>query len=310
MSYLQLNSFSIENHNTREMFHKISQRLCKLSQLMVNEKTCAKYRDERIDNKNWKKVVARELYYLNNWLRFRNKFPSKHAATSNIERALLLLPSNAISMHILRRVIPFMALGVKVDVGFHPNTLTHGESILFDTVDCLNINNYLDYKNVSAIEKLTQFPVSNHALVCCTGKDETLSLIRKTYSGELIGCAGSCSVLLCDEINHAERIGNLLSQHNYAHSCTSLKYKCVKSLYDDTIFVAESGSRNYKPQKIKDFLYRVHPSVILRHGGITNARINNYFNYRSIECDSNGHIHSQIGFACDPKYGWPGDYLL
>jgi len=313
MNYLHLNKFGLKTFHKEKKLYEIIERINYLQQLIESnpDNYIYNYKDDRLDPETWKIVIFRELHYLKRWLYLRYKifFNDKNQEKLQIfDQMLVLLPKNAITIHILRRVIPFMALGINVDVGFYPNTATTGINILRTITNILHLKEQLNYHDYTVNEKVKNFSNSKTTLVVCTGKPQTLELLREKYSGNLSGCTGNCSILICDNFNKADEISKSLISHKYVHSCTALKYKCVLIKNSNKLFASKASSYSYQPIQINEFIEKINPSVILSH--IENTIPSEFLSYCIIDCDERGFINNQIGFAQDPKFGWPGDYLL
>src|ERR1044071_7502310 len=77
-------------------------------------------KDPRLDSNLWETLFHRELLQLYQWCARRLLFSARSRVTDNpFPRAVLsLLPRTAFAAHLLRRAIPFAALGVYTSCGF------------------------------------------------------------------------------------------------------------------------------------------------------------------------------------------------
>ncbi|GLU31081.1 hypothetical protein WKR88_00170 [Trinickia caryophylli] len=249
--------------------------------------------DSRMPAATWRRMLTAELLELKAWsyrkLMACNAAPPK---LDNAGRVFSLLPGYGFALHTIRRALPFAFLGVPVTCAFSRDNVGSGARVVAGIAAALGVKEALNAAQTDAATLLGSLPPRRIALAVVTGRRQTVANVSRILGAErVVGCTGRCAIEIRDgrdwEPTASSRMGR---------SCTIVRASFVKE-----------GSRWRGRHAVWDPLVvvrRLHPSVIVDR---TGTLVDTIGGYRCIQPDRGLNLS---GFAADPQFGWPGDYLL
>lgn len=267
----------------------------------------APLRDMRLEAREWRSLVAREFLLLETWALGRlMSSVGEHAGLRRLSGVCCLLPDHAVFVHLLRRAVPFAALGFPTWCGIR----SQRKLVLEQAVSRLNVA-----LGLGALLRVLPVPCraaaktlgSRERLLVVTGRRVTLDRLTATWPGPIVGAAGRCVITLGGDARAGYR----------KPACYRLPGSCsnIRALFLADRNVSSSAtvrSLSGQPYLLKDVLSRIHPSAVLCHESVCAGGLRPTFleGYRVLVCDSDGNALPEAGFGADPRYGWPGDYLV
>ena len=286
-----------------------------LNSAIVFAKLAVLTQDRRVSESQWQSLLYRELLQLYDWSvsRIMLSAQTKLDVEECPEYVLSLLPRTAIAAHLLRRAIPIAALGIPVVCGFPVAQQAEGTKIAQTLASNLGIEKFLSVAQKGCQQAL-QSANQEGSLIVVTGRRSTVAHIKGIVNSRVVGCTGRCSVLLGVESNLVMELHNAIKQVRVAHSCNRLRATLLCETLKDISIAYTPFSKNPPiTYSVSEILKRLHPSVVFtpQQNSEEQNNIPHYLcGYRVIPCATDGSSPNAIGFAADPIYGWPGDYLL
>lgn len=291
-----------------------------LEKLLENPKTISRLarltRDSRLSREAYEAVLLREFAQLVLWARQRALFACLYPASSRrrtrSNRALCLLPRDAPVAHILRRAVPFAAIGLETRVCFPESDMLSRNATAVDVVARV-----LDLRDALRIgERGARSEFKEHSrrtdLVVATGRRPTLAALQAGSRAPFFGAAGRCAILLGDSataLRHAYRRASLA---NVARSCSRVRAAFVVNTNGvRPRFVSPWAARDSAGHEMSA-LDRLHPSAIYWIGGqrrheTLDRRLGDFAVFHT---DGALRVRNAAGFGKDPVFGWPGDYRV
>ncbi|QPP05834.1 hypothetical protein G4Z16_04830 [Streptomyces bathyalis] len=260
-------------------------------------------RDPRIGPAQWPKVLARELALTLGWAARRSRPSGDGTATcpsawDGTGRVVVLLPAHGLTVHVIRRALPFALCGVSTSVVGHESDrkrilriLTALSAPLFG----LRAGTLAPFTK-SAAEAVRE--ASPEDLVVLTGHPSTARKVRGATAATVLGATGGCTVLTGTDTERLRHTGALLREHDRPGSCTRFAG-----------WRTEPG-----PDRGADgghvWLREAHPSAVYRLSGSLETPPYEHHGYTVLPCDDHGAVGTLTGFARDPVHHWPGDFLI
>lgn len=250
-------------------------------------------RDSRMPVATWRRTLVAELLELKAWsyrkLMARNAAPAK---LDNEGRVFSLLPGYGFALHTIRRALSFAFLGIPVTCAFSRDNVGTGARVVAEIAAALGIKEVLNAAQIDATTLLESLPPQRIALVVVTGRRQTVANVSRILGAErVVGCTGRCAIEVRDG-----RDSEPTAHSSMGRSCTTIRASFIKE-----------GSLWRGRHAVWDPLVvvrRLHPSIIVDRTGTLDGTIGGY---RCIQPDRGLNLS---GFAADPLFGWPGDYLL
>jgi hypothetical protein len=259
------------------------------------------YPDMRIPVQDYLSTLERELAELWAWAlrRLLTAATSPSApVTSSVpppRKVISLLPQFGIAAHLMRRAIPFAALGIETVCCFHPQSDSREARIIEVLPQFLGIQHRLRATDLSPSDTLTQNDAPD-SLVVVTGKKSTFEAVKTRCRAMVVGSTGRCAVLISTSRELLRRESASINMHVPPGSCTRVRH-CLE--------IPSLG----KLSSIVPSLQRIHPSVVLIAStdlSFMSQPIGGY----SVIGVANGAPSTLRGLGKDPQCGWPGDYTL
>ncbi len=254
-------------------------------------------RDPRIEAHEWKPVLAREIALLSAWAARRALAAALGAASgpaswAGTGRVLSLVPRHGHAAHLLRRAVPFALCGVPTEVVGH----THQEPLLREQIavlrDLLRISpELLSVAKRGAREEVRERGADD--LVVATGHRYTCGFVLSATKAAVLGAAGSCVLAVGLDKRALAALAARLRERDHEGSCTRFGGAWLTS-----------GGEPLVPWET---LSAVHPSVVYLLDGQGRQEIHGY---TALRVDESGTVGALAGFGRDPRYGWPGDFLV
>lgn len=265
-----------------------------LSTLLPDDQACARLADAvtdpRVDAALFERLLRRELAELYRWAVRRLKAtadgPRDDLAVPR--RVIALLPRAGAASHVIRRAAPFAALGIETICSF-PASLSSGSSVThklarrLGLADCLSSCDHPD-------RALRQ--TDAQSLTVVTGRQQSIKAVRAGARGRVIGAAGDCAVVISVVPESGGQLLRALRGTSPEGSCTRVAAALCPANWSDAATTLE----------------RLHPSVLFAPEADTPPSFLNGF--RILPCDATGSVRETVGFGADPRFGWPGDYLV
>lgn len=165
------------------------------------------------------------------------------------------------------------------------------------------VKDFLRFSLTNCKNKLKKFN-NKHSTLVVTGKTETSQYLSKIFNGKFYGCSGRCTVAISTNVCSLNELTKNISILKYKNSCTNFGagfiHKNHRWYYNHT-------GRLLLVNNIGKTIEAIHPTVIYNIGV---KDLNEIGRYHIINTDTSGAINSLVGFAADPKFFWPGDFLV
>jgi hypothetical protein len=266
-------------------------------------------RDGRLTDSQWRGLLARELTLIRTWalgrllLASRARSPLPGAPS----RVYSFLPDHAVVVHVLRRAVPFAALGLPTWCGAR----AHARRTLAKAVDVLSevlgLGRALRVLPMSCREAVATEGTTRRLLVV-TGSTRTMPVIRRLWPGLFAGASGRCAVTLGGD---ASALYRACAPRHLPHSCSNVRasFELPGRYGLRSPARGLAGGARYDLAQIAS---RLHPSVVLVHrSALGDGQCPPFLaGYHLLACDSEGRTEPTAGFGADPRFGWPGDYLV
>jgi hypothetical protein len=273
--------------------------------------------DPRLRPGEWASVLARDVIFLLRWATDRlllvergrsNGATSSESASANPRRVLSLMPRHGLTLRVLRRAVPFAACGIPVTVAGHAQLRPVLAGVVARLAMTLCLEDRLQCATQPAPEALDRFDRGDD-LVVVTGSTITAETIRVRTGARVVASTGRCAMFVhCSQAVPAEAISALATWDD-ATSCTRFGGAWRGSL-DGGPWVAEADAAA-RPHDAREVLERLHPSIVfttdLPDDDLSPTRLHGY---SVIGCDRRGRAATLVGFGRDPRYGWPGDFVV
>lgn len=264
-------------------------------------------KDPRLSESAWSHAIARELWLLRWWALQRLSL-TLNAKDSLVQpspsRVNCFLPDHALVVHLLRRAVPFAALGIQTLCGARSDTRRRLCSAVSAVSSVLGLGSKLialDRSCRAAVDDAT-----SRQLLVLTGKRKTAALLGSQWKGRFVAATGRCALVISPT---ASRLYARSRQMRQQHSCTNVR----AAFYCRTLTSRARTIRGMAGSVVdlESTLRRLHPSVIFVHRSQPSPRnVPFLFGFRQVECDDEGKTDAFAGFGTDPVFGWPGDYLV
>lgn len=277
--------------------------LADLVEHAVPEDAAQRLRDPRIPPDTWARTLAREIAMTVCWgaRRAEIKVDSRSApvpAWDGQRQVLVLLPAHAHAVHALRRALPFALCGVPTRVVGHEEDRRRIAEILAEIGSLTGVQaGHLEPSADLAPQAIRLLAPGD--LVVVTGRPATARVVTQHSPARVLAATGGCTVLTGTDPRRLEQTAARLRQHDSPGSCTRLHG------WWPVDGQAPPASAQSAPLSLAD----VHPSAVYRLGAPMDAPVGMAEGYTVLPCDESGTVGTLTGFARDPRYGWPGDFL-
>ena len=214
-------------------------------------------------------------------------------------RAVVFLPRYALAANILRRALPFAALGYDTEI-----VLGRGVR-----VEARQLKSFLEALGISKRIRLVsgrrdlRGRVSGASFVAATGRISTLRRIRRCVGPErMLGAAGRCAIVIGGSESELDNLRRVLAR-SPRPSCSVAR-----------AFLVGAGKnpgryRRLYPKELSRTLARLHPSIVLTTSERWQGEVLEQ-GYQATMVAPDGSVADMEGFGCDPVFGWPGDWML
>jgi hypothetical protein len=284
--------------------------------------------DPRMSLERWTEIFYAEILYLLAWVLKRRKASLETANTGNpqplIRQVLSLLPRYGTTLHVVRRAIGFAALGVPTVCGL-PSSAHEDRNVVEILDDHFRLGGLLSVLPCECM-KAGGYLRPEDTTVVVTGRSSSVEAVTASYKwSQVLGCAGRCCVVAGADSHLVRELAASIEKRQLERSCSrvgamllvgsgekSLKEEFPEALtlqtYETLDLNGMATSKEFKRKTLSQCLSSLHPSVVAIPRGTIFA---DYIHgYRALQCDSEGSPIAFEGFAADPVYGWPGDYLI
>lgn len=257
----------------------------------------AALRDPRIDVQAWPGVLAREIALTVGWA--SRRMLATHPAAPRWDgsgTAIVLLPAHGTAVHLIRRALPFALCGIPTRVAGHDEhrrIVSAAVGVLADLMDLADVLRPAE----SAVACVRD--AADRDLVVLTGRPTTAFTVRRATSAQVLGATGGCAVLIGSIAEAVSATAAVLRRHDHPDSCTSFGGSWI---HDGTSWRDEHGRAADPADR--------HPSVIYRLVADLDQPPEVHAGYTVLPCDRSGVVGTLVGFARDPRHGWPGDFLI
>jgi hypothetical protein len=255
-------------------------------------------RDPRIEEHEWKPLLAKEIALLSAWAARRALAAATGAASgptswAGTGRALSLVPRHGHAVHLLRRAVPFALCGVPTEVVGHD----HQEPLLRKKVAVLRDLVRISPELLSVAKRGAREEVrgcGGDDLVVATGHRYTCSSVLSATKALVLGAAGSCVLAVGSDRHELAALAARLRERDHEGSCTRFGGAWL-------------AGGTEAPLVPRETLSAVHPSVVYLLDGPERQEIHGY---TALRANESGAVGALTGFGRDPRYGWPGDFLV
>lgn len=249
-------------------------------------------RDNRFSDEVWPSVLHKELLNLYSWMIKRILYNQKTTKLEVYGHAICFQPYYGITLHYLRRAIPFVLLGIELKVVFADHIHKTAEGI---------INVIHDWLGIAAPPVLTKTIFTDqyceeNSLFIVTGKESTFEYLKREYKPAFcIGATGSGALLIIEyDRKHHEHV-----------PITEIRPSCTNVC--NTIYLSGGGLIDSKGVELPDdYIKSINPTVI--YTSVDLADVLCAENYKCILLNEKNQA-SGVGLCADPIHGYPGDYL-
>jgi hypothetical protein len=212
---------------------------------------------------------------------------------------LVLLPAHGLAVHALRRALPFALCGVPTSVVGHENDRRRIAGILAEIRTLTSLRpRQLELCLETAPQAIRLLVPGD--LVVVTSSRQTAEAVTLESPAQVLGATGCCTVLTGTDSQSLRQTAARLREHEWPGSCTRLHGWLV--VHDQTA--------NAPVRSAAQPLLEVHPSAVFRLGAPLDTPAGEQDGYEVLPCDESGMVGTLVGFARDPRYRWPGDFLI
>ena len=265
-------------------------------------------RDRRLSQREWQDLLSREFLLLRAWTLGRLMIEPTSESTRVVPKAVYsFLPDHALVAHLLRRAVPFAALGLPTVCAARSKSrraLTRAVSAI---ADVLSIGSYLRVCTESCRD-VVRTKGNKSSLLVLTGRSTTMPVVARAWGGTFLGASGRCAVTFGGDRTELYQI---CRSRRIPHSCSNVRasFSLPGVLRSTSRVNPASGSGSYE---VREILARLHPSVVMLHDDRPGRRRLPHFvaGYSVVKCNARGQTFPSAGFGADPEHGWPGDYLV
>ena len=263
-------------------------------------------RDPRIPHSAWQKVIIREFAMTLGWGAERalarthgDATPTPIPAWHGRGRALVLLPAHGLTVHTLRRAMPFALCGIPTQVVGHERDLGRIARILAEIRALTGLDaDQMELCRMTATEAIRM--VAPGDLVVVTGSRRTAEAVERESPAQVLGATGGCTVLTGTDSQLLSRVAARLREHDFPDSCTRLHgWRLLPG-------PGPAAPRNGQGGPLAE----IHPSAVYQLGAPMDASVGVEDGYTVLPCDESGTVGTVRGFARDPLHRWPGDFLI
>lgn len=259
-------------------------------------------RDPRIPDDEWESVLRREIAFLSAWAARRALAAAKGAdpvptAWPGEGGALSLVPRHGHAVHLLRRAVPLALCGIPTEVAGH----VHQEPLLRKQIDVLRDLLRLPGDLLSLSGRPARDAVRTRGaddLVVATGHRYTCGVVLAATKATVLGAAGSCVLVVGSDRRSLAALGERLREHDQPASCTR---------FGGVWLTTRDRGERATASVPRDVVASVHPSVVYVLDGPVRQEV---AGYTALRVDAAGAVDTLVGFGRDPRYGWPGDFLV
>ena len=263
--------------------------------------------DERMNETMFRRVLDLDLRHATVWL-LRHSTHLTGPGTLAGDRAarpdvVAFLPRYALATHIVRRVLPFAAFGYDTEI-----VLGRGPA-----VEARRLRSFLTALGLADRVRLIsgrrdlRSRLDAAGIVAVTGRISTLRHIQSRVGPErMLGAAGRCAVVIGGSDRELDRLRRALAGAPWP-SCSLARVFLNGS-------AKASGKvsgryRRVREENLQSDLPRLHPSIVLTTSErwVSAVRAQGY---HAALVQEDGSVNGLEGFACDPVFGWPGDWML
>lgn len=242
--------------------------------------------DSRISIADWNGILVNEFLLLFEWATKRIIF-SENSRLKPETKVFVFLPYYGITLHFLRRVMPFILLNFKVYIIVSERNEKESRSVIECLEQLFSIHKSI-VLNKSGFDKIGK---PNNQLMLFTGKAANLATIRKKHKkSKVIGAVGEFSICIFQEWKSLK-----FKMKTVDPSCTVIKHKFLvdgSKLFDD-----------FNNEYDITIVNTLNPTIIY-----TDFNLFHFPNYKVIN------IHDErvdlTGICADPMNGYPGDYRI
>jgi hypothetical protein len=292
--------------------------LAHLSALLESEKTfdslSNEIADSRMKRSFWDVSFRRELLQLYRWAAERLLLAGRSFSGPRDvpETVICLLPRTAPATHLLRRAVPFAALGIPTLCGFAPSCREDSQRFTRVIARAFGLAETLK-PTIRTGQDLVR-TADAQSLIVVTGRRATVRRVSSKARCKVIGCAGRCAVVLGVDHPTTAVLRNALQAVTVERSCSRVyaSFLCAQ-LREEATVNSLAVSRSPARCSLQEALGRLHPSVIFTLEAAPSSPSDApefLAGYRVIECSHDGSAASSIGFGADPVYGWTGDFTV
>lgn len=274
--------------------------------------------DPRMPLERWRRVTQVELLQLYEWAiqRFRAAVTLQELSKSCIQSdntVLVLLPRYGFAIHVIRRAMMFAALGLQTFCGFPADEMDDGARCVTAIAEQFGLQMALH----SSTEECPRLALSLDAettTVIITGRQETVRQVRESLkAARVLGCTGRCCVVVGSDLEQIQLLGSQIRMHQLPQSCSRLASILLTPELSPhaPVHVVGDEHQELDGYSLGHCLYELHPSVIVTpsYQDPQDSVTTHLCGYRLFFCDRDGEPQRREGFAADPLFGWPGDYL-
>jgi hypothetical protein len=274
------------------------------------ERLAADTQDPRMDRGQWLKTLQLELVLLLKWA-CRSVQQSWSEEGRYQDSVLCLLPRYGFALHLLRRVVPFLALGRTAVVSVPEAVRDDAIVPLHALSRALDVSELLTIPIVSPAD-LVDSIARREGQVLITGALGTWQhLVQKYPETMVVGATGRCLALLGTERRLVEEALQHLMAMKLPTSCSNVAFAaCCDRVEEGGAIVQTILGRSSTAVGLA--LKEIHPSVVfsvipeLEADGSKESQT--IAGYTIVACSPDGAPVSRENFGRDPVAGWPGDY--
>ena len=246
-------------------------------------------------------AVERDLIELLGWAARRMRAAAQGVSGESVapRSVLVLLPRHSLMAHVLRRAVPFAALGIPVACTAPSEVRDEAARIVRLVANALHLRPDLTWSRWDSPTSYAR--TSPGSLVVFTGRRRVVAGLAARPGVDLLGATGRCSVVMG---TNAEEVDTLLAATCSVHSAASCSRPRVGLVVDAAFTTAElRASRVSVP--LPETLERLHPSVLFVPDSDRATAPAFVHGYRVLACGPSGESETSVGMARDPGSAGP-----